>query len=158
MRRFELIVFDWDGTLVDSAEHIVTSIQAACRALDWPVHAPHSIREIIGLAWPVACERLFPQFNRTEHEQLKAHYLHHMTRQLTMPPQPFPGVLDVLDHLVGQDYLLAVATGKGRDGLQRSLRETGLGSYLVASRCGDEAASKPDPQMLRDIIDRKSVV
>lgn len=157
-RRFQLIVFDWDGTLIDSTGHIVSAIQAAAAELGWPACSPTTIRELIGLAWPQACSQLYPQYGPADHEHLKAVYLQHFTQQLAQPPVPFSGAVDVLQALADAGVLLAVATSKSRAGLRRDLQHTGLGRYLASSRCADETASKPDPLMLREIMAELSVM
>lgn len=151
-RTFELIVFDWDGTLIDSTEHIVTAIQAAGAELGWPAQPPEAVREIIGLAWPQACGQLYPDYDIADYERLKDVYLQHFARRSARPPAPFAGTVDVLQALVDAGVLLAVATSKSRAGLRRDLQQTGLGRYLATSRCADETASKPDPLMLREIM------
>ncbi len=156
-RRFELVVFDWDGTLIDSTEHIVAAIQAAGAELGWPEQPRAAVREIIGLAWPQACGQLYPQYEQSDYERLKTFYLQHFAAQTARPPALFAGAVDVLQALSDSGVLLAVATSKSRSGLRRDLQQTGLGRYLASSRCADETASKPDPLMLREIMAELSV-
>lgn len=149
--RYRLLVFDWDGTLMDSAAHIVASMRAAFGELDAPAHPERRLREVIGLGMHEALEALFPgcdaAFKRRCAERYRVHFLD--TRR---PPQLFPGVAEVLGELAAQGYLLAVATGKSRRGLVRELARTGLGDRFHATRCADETRSKPHPAMLREIL------
>jgi phosphoglycolate phosphatase len=151
-RALELLVFDWDGTLIDSAASIVACIQAAVAELGWEPRSDHQVRDIIGLGWMEACRVLYPDSLDAEFEQLRGAYQHYYFDQLRQPAALFAGAEQVLATLQEQGYWLAVATGKGRAGLDRALAQTGLGKYLVTSRCADETTSKPHPQMLLEIM------
>lgn len=150
---YRLIVFDWDGTLMDSANKIVASAQAAIRELSMPQRQDEAIREIIGLGLPEAVERLYPGKDHAFQHRFIERYRHHFLTADNTPMSLFDGAADCLHGLYREGYLLAVATGKSRAGLERSLRETGLGELFAAGRCADEAFSKPHPQMLQDILD-----
>jgi phosphoglycolate phosphatase len=149
---FDLIVFDWDGTLMDSAGHIVAAMQHAIAGLGLPPRTDEQLRELIGLGLNDAFARLYPELNTTATLQLLSQYRQHFLN----PPVPeatlFAGVRETLLHLQGSGYRLAVATGKSRRGLERALAETGLKPLIVSSRCADECASKPDPQMIEEIL------
>ncbi len=151
-RRFELIVFDWDGTLVDSQEQIVGSMLAACADLAMAPPAREAIKDIIGLGLPEALDALFPGTGPEVRLRITDTYRRHFLGT-AMPSKLFPGVQDTLHELYGQGYLLAIATGKGRRGLDRSLAETGLEDLFHATRCADESFSKPHPQMLLDLLE-----
>lgn len=146
-RRFELLVFDWDGTLMDSAAIIVESLQAACADLSLPVPAEADARHIIGLGLEDALGYLFPSLPRNRYGALAERYrFHFLARDNGIPL--FPGVSEAIRELHREGFLLAVATGKSRVGLDRALESTGLRLYFHASRCADEGFPKPHPEML----------
>lgn len=147
---FELLVFDWDGTLMDSEAHIVTSMQRAMSDAQLPEMAREKIRDIIGLGLREAIERLLPGLSEQLHVTLVDRYRYHFFAD--DPCEPFEGAEQVLQRLNKQGYLLAVATGKSRRGLDRVLQSTGFGEYFIETRCADETCSKPDPQMLNEIM------
>ncbi len=153
-RRFDLIVFDWDGTLVDSSQVIVDSIQAATRDAGLPVPDAAAVRGIIGLSLRPAIGRLFAGIELPEDRlvQMTERYAWHF-RQRDHGIRLFEGVAATLRELAGAGYLLAVATGKGRRGLEHALDSSGLRPYFLASRCADECHSKPHPQMLHELMD-----
>jgi phosphoglycolate phosphatase len=154
--RYELVVFDWDGTLVDSAAHIVDSIQRAARDVNVPAPSEADARHIIGLGLTDAMEYLFPQLTADMYprvaEQYRQHYLlgEHVVKL-------FEGVEEGIARLHRSGHLLAVATGKSRRGLDRALEETGLGRFFHATRCGDEGFPKPHPDMLDFLVDGLAV-
>ena len=150
-RQFDLLVFDWDGTLLDSTGAIVDAVQAACRDLGQSEPSDEHARQVIGLGLadalrhsvPGLAEELFPQMV----ERYKHHYLSR-DQELRL----FDGIRELLAQLHAAGFLLAVATGKSRRGLDRSLSNSGLGVYFSASRCADECFSKPHPQMLDELM------
>ncbi len=148
----KLIVFDWDGTLMDSAARIVDSMQAAMADAGLPVREPAAIREIIGLGLSEALEALYPGIGERDFARMQAGYRHHFMEKCTTPARLFEGAAETLAALRERGYWLAVATGKSRAGLDRMLAETGLGPLFFASRCADETRSKPDPMMLEEIL------
>jgi len=150
-KTYELVVFDWDGTLMDSEAHIVTSMQHALKDLDLPVLSREKIRDIIGLGLREAIMRLLPGCGEDVLSAIIDRYRYHFFTD--DPCEPFMGAEQVLQDLHEAGYLLAVATGKGRRGLDRVLRSTGFSQYFTETRCADETHSKPHPQMLLDIMD-----
>lgn len=148
-----LVVFDWDGTLMDSEAKIVASAVAAAADLGLPPLSRERVRDIIGLGLPEAVARLFPEADPTTARAYMDQYRHHFLEADTTPMPLFEGVEEVLGELDDRGYLLAVATGKARRGLDRVLAETGLGGRFVATRCADETFSKPHPQMLMELMD-----
>jgi phosphoglycolate phosphatase len=153
MKRIELVVFDWDGTLMDSAARIVEAVQAAIAAAGLPPRADERIREIIGLGMGEAIAALYPDESAARHERLAATYRDAFVRAVAeRPARLFPGVEAVLAALEAEQRMLAVATGKSRSGLQRDLERSGIGGHFVASRTVDESPSKPDPHMLQEIM------
>ena len=153
MKQFDLIVFDWDGTLMDSAGRIVACMQAAARDIGIPVPSDQAARDVIGLGLGEAIQRLFPTANDVGIAQLIDRYRHHFLGDLLAPSQLFRGAREVVETLAANDWLLGVATGKSRRGLDKVLAETGLAAHFHATRCADEAFSKPHPQMLEHIMD-----
>jgi phosphoglycolate phosphatase len=152
MKAYDLIVFDWDGTLMDSEVRIVTCMQRAARDTDNPVPAVAEVREIIGLSMPRAVQQLFPGVDDAGVEAVIDAYRTHWLGGQIPESALFPGALALLQGLAADNYLLAVATGKSRRGLDKVLTESGLADLFHATRCADEAFSKPHPQMLQDIL------
>jgi phosphoglycolate phosphatase len=150
--RFNLLVFDWDGTLMDSEARIVACIKAAIDELGLPARDTAAVSNIIGLGLREAVDTLFPGADDALHRDLTACYRHHFLEANTTPSTLFPGASEALRSLHQQGFLLAVATGKGRQGLDKVLAETGLGALFHATRCSDETCSKPDPQMLHELM------
>lgn len=155
-KQFDLLVFDWDGTLMDSAGTIVYSIQSASRDVGLPVPTEDEARHIIGLGLNEAVAALFPDLHPADFDPLLDRYRHYFQAQDKEIPL-FSGVEDALAELHGQGFLLAVATGKSRRGLDRVLEHTGVGHYFHASRCADECFSKPHPCMLLELMDELGV-
>src|SRR3990170_9116861 len=151
-RQFDLIVFDWDGTLMDSAAKIVRCMQAAAEDVGIPDPGSAAIRDIIGLGLSEAMQVLFPEQAPVRRAELVERYRRHFLELDTTETPLFPGVKQGLTQLTGQGYLLAIATGKARHGLDRVLDDTGMRHLFTSSRCADEAFSKPHPQMLDDLL------
>ena len=150
--RFDLIVFDWDGTLMDSAAAIVRAMQAAARDLDLPPPPDERARYVIGLGLGDALRHAIPELEEAAYPRMVERYRHHYLssdHELSL----FEGVDALIDALAGRGHLLAVATGKSRVGLNRALGHTGLGRYFHATRCADECFSKPHPAMLEELMD-----
>lgn len=150
---FELIVFDWDGTLMDSEARIVTCLQAAFADLGLPEPSREAARDIIGLGLEEAMAQLWPAADATLRGALVVQYRRRFLVTDQTPSVLFPGARETLDWIAAQGYRLAVATGKSRVGLDRSLVETGLEGFFHATRCADETFSKPNPQMLFELMD-----
>lgn len=154
--RFELLVFDWDGTLLDSAGAIVAAIQAACSDLGLPPPADERARHVIGLGLHDALRYAVPNLPAERYPLMVERYRHHYLRH-DHELQLFDGAAALIAELSAAGFILAVATGKSRLGLDRALRSSGLGSYFRASRCADECFSKPHPQMLEELMGEFSV-
>lgn len=150
--KYELIVFDWDGTLMDSQQRIVASVQKAAEDLGLDVPSHQAASHIIGLGLSEAIEALFPGSDADLVQQIAGRYRVHFFGTDLIPSVLFEGARSVLEQL-SDHYPLAIATGKSRRGLDMVLDETGLRDCFQASRCADEAHSKPHPQMLEDILD-----
>lgn len=147
-----LIVFDWDGTLCDSTGRIVHAMQWAASELGLPVPGDEAVRDIIGLGLPEAMATLFPELDEPARLAMRERYSRCYTELDADPAQLFPGAMDVMQQLRSQNHLLAVATGKSRRGLDRVLGGLGLAQWFDATRCADETSSKPDPQMLHELV------
>lgn len=157
-KTFRLLVFDWDGTLADSLNHIVSSMQQASRTLRLEARSAGEIRNIIGLGLNEAMARLYPELSEGVVMEMVERYREFYLGAPVQPALLYPDAEQTLGRLQAQGYLLAVATGKSRRGLQRALRETGLAHLFHASCCADEAFSKPHPQMLERIMERLGVM
>ena len=146
----KFIVFDWDGTLMDSEAQIVSCIHAAIADLDLEPMSNDTVSNIIGLGLREAIDALVPgrdqQFHQAFVDAYRTHWFQSESSVL------FDGVRATLDAVRESNFLLGVATGKARRGLDRVLNDTGLTAYFHATRCADEAPSKPHPQMLLDLM------
>lgn len=151
-KKYDLIVFDWDGTLMDSEAKIVRCFEAAAADVDVEYPGAHAVRDIIGLGLAESMDILFPQADTAKRAALVERYREHFLHQDQTPMPLFPGVERGLKALVDEGYVLAVATGKARRGLERVLQETNMAHLFTTTRCADETVSKPDPRMLLDIL------
>jgi phosphoglycolate phosphatase len=152
MKKYSAVVFDWDGTLMDSTHSIVTAIQGACRDLELPVPDDAQASWVIGLPFDPALRHAVPDLP----ESMKPYFLerfrtHYLVRDHQL--KLFDGVEDMLDDLKAAGANLGVATGKNRIGLNRALTATSLHNYFTATRCADETFGKPHPGMLLELID-----
>lgn len=155
MSRYQLIIFDWDGTVMDSVPKIVNTMQLAAKELALPIPQAQSVKDIIGLSLETAAEVLFGDKADT---QLIAQTYKSVYRERDITPAPlFEGVEDVFKHLRAQGYQLAIATGKSRKGLNRLLAEHQLVDYFCATRTACESESKPHPDMLHQILQQTGV-
>jgi phosphoglycolate phosphatase len=152
-RRYELLIFDWDGTLMDSIARIVNCFGNACADAGLPVPPESAMRHVIGLGLAEAVDVLLPGVDNALRERVVARYREHFLHIDQTATPLFDGVRAGLEEFARRGYLLAVATGKSRRGLDRVLQETGMASLFVATRCADEAFSKPHPKMLGDLLD-----
>jgi phosphoglycolate phosphatase len=149
---YSLIVFDWDGTLMDSAARIVQCMRLAASDVGLSVPTPAAARDIIGLGLDDAVARLFPGIGRGDLESLVSAYRYHWLGDRVVAAEMFAGALTLIEALHRQGLLLGVATGKSRLGLDKALEESRLGGFFHATRCADETFSKPHPQMLEEIL------
>lgn len=156
MKRYELIVFDWDGTLMDSAAMIVDSVQSAARDLGLEPPSEERARHIIGLGLGDALRHALPDLPEDHYPELVERYRHHYLsrdHQLTL----FAGAAALVRELAEHGFRLGVATGKSRKGLDRALAHSGLGTFFHGTRCADECHSKPHPQMIEELMDELAV-
>jgi phosphoglycolate phosphatase len=149
-KKFDLIVFDWDGTLMDSTATIVKCIQGAAKDLGLPVPSDTAAAHVIGLGLAEAMQAVMPDIDPALYPRMVERYRYHFLtkdHELVL----FDGVRDMLNALSQEGYFLAVATGKSRVGLNRALNGVGLLSMFDATRCADETFSKPHPAMLQEL-------
>ena len=150
-RRFDLIVFDWDGTLYDSTALIARCIQAACRDVGAPEPTLYDASYVIGLGLGDALRHVAPGLPEARYPELGARYRHHyFSRQHEL--SLFAGALDMLHALKARQHWLGVATGKSRRGLDEALHTVQLQGLFDATRTADETASKPHPRMLQELM------
>jgi len=151
-KQFDLLIFDWDGTLMDSAGVIVDSIQRACEDIGQPVPSERASRQIIGLGLIQALQTLLPDLPADDYPRLVERYRHYyLGRDAHIPL--FAGVVSGIRNLHANGFQLAVATGKSQLGLSRALEASGLGPWFSATRCADQTHSKPHPAMVLELID-----
>jgi phosphoglycolate phosphatase len=149
-KQFDLIVFDWDGTLMDSTATIVKCIQGAAKDLGLPVPSDAAAAHVIGLGLAEAMQAVMPNIDPALYPRMVERYRYHFLikdHELVL----FEGAREMLNELSQEGYFLAVATGKSRVGLNRALNGVGLLSLFDATRCADETFSKPHPAMLQEL-------
>lgn len=156
--KFKLLVFDWDGTLMDSEARIVACVEAAVEDIGLPSPGREAIRNIIGLGLREAVHSLFPDADDHLHLDIAERYRSHFFSTTESPSVLFQGAREVIETLYNEGYLLAVATGKGRSGLDHALEVTELRDFFHTTRCADETFSKPHPEMLHQIIEEMGVL
>lgn len=157
MKRYQLLVFDWDGTLMDSASEIVAAMQNAIQHIGLPERSPDQMRQLIGLGIDDVLARLFPDLDtqrvRARLEAYRARYgMQRSSAQLFAP------AMTALQTLQAQGFDMAVATGKSRRGLDTAMTATGTDAFFVWTRCADESVPKPAPDMLEDILLRSATM
>lgn len=155
-RRFRLVVFDWDGTLIDSTAAIVHALRAAADDLRLPVPTRERASHVIGLGLIDAIHSAVPDIELEQLPEFVVRYRHHYFAVATQL-EPFEGISRLLGELVDAGAWLAVATGKSRAGLDQALEQTGWARHFLTTRCADEGAPKPDPWMLRDICEEVDI-
>ena len=151
-RNFDLIVFDWDGTLFDSTALIVRAMQKACLDLNLPAPDDKKASYVIGLGLHDALHLAVPELPVKQYPDLVQRYRRHYLEsqhELCL----FDGVLNMLNDLKGHQHVLAVATGKSRRGLDEALAHAELNGMFDATRTADETVSKPHPQMLMELME-----
>lgn len=153
----QLLIFDWDGTLMDSVGPIVGCTQAVLREMGLGEPPEAAIRGTIGLGLREAIDRVVPGCDDVLYARVLDCYRRHWVATYRDQPLLFAGVDRMLEELARAGYLLAVATGKSRRGLDFALDQSGLRPLFQSTRTADEAPSKPDPQMLRDILDELGI-
>lgn len=153
---YSLVVFDWDGTLMDSTHSIVAAIQGACRDLELPVPSASQASWVIGLSLESALRRAVPELTNAQLPRFLERYrVHYLLRDPEL--RLFDCIRELLAELAARDVLAAVATGKSRVGLDRALAASNLAGAFKATRCADETFSKPNPAMLFEIMEQLDV-
>jgi phosphoglycolate phosphatase len=155
-KRYDLIVFDWDGTVMDSTAVIAGSIQAACRDLGLKIPDDETARHVIGLGLDQALRYAVPDMPDSLRPDLVARYRYHFLSQDAAIPL-FDGARETIAELHEAGYWLGVATGKNSNGLNRALDSSGLRGYFHATRTADVTFSKPNPAMLLELMDELGV-
>lgn len=152
LQQVKLVIFDWDGTVMDSIGKIVVSLQLAAARVNLPVPPAHQAKQIIGLSLDPAFLRLFPESTQQQRDVLSEHYKDVYLNHDTTPTPLFPHAIELFSALHEHGYLVSVATGKARRGLDRMMSETNTQHFFHSSRCSDEAQSKPHPEMLEQLL------
>ena len=150
--RFDLLIFDWDGTLINSIDWIIDCLQNSAREYNCTIPDAQATKIVIGLSTPNAVKTLFPDADQQTQSLILSYFRKQSASKQLSQADFFPGVYEMLLHLKETGYQLAVATGKSRAGLQEALEATGTEELFCITRCSDETASKPDPKMLHEII------
>lgn len=155
-KQFDLLIFDWDGTLADSTRAIVDAVYHACEMTGIEKPTEQAARDIIGLELREALRVLFDAVDDQTLSELVTHYQRNfsaMQNDIAL----FDGVTDALQNLSDQGFMLAVASGKGRNGLKHAIESSGLADLISARRSADDCFSKPHPQMLHEIMDELGI-
>jgi phosphoglycolate phosphatase len=151
--KYKVIIFDWDGTLMDSIDKIVACVKAAAEDCQLTPPSTLAIRHIIGLSLDIAMAKLFPDSTREQQIEVANAYRHQYVSSDQYETPFYPGIRSWLNGLKEQGYILAVATGKGRHGLNLLLDKFQLTSLFAVTYCADQTGSKPDPLMLNRTLD-----
>jgi len=149
---YKLLIFDWDGTLMDSETRIVNCLRTSIMEAGFASQSHDELKDVIGLGLREALKQLCPDQNENLIERMAETYRHAYLNIDKTPSELFPGVKLLLEELENQGYWLAIATGKGRQGLDQVLEYTQLGGRFHTTRCASETFSKPHPQMLEEIL------
>lgn len=151
-KKYKLLVFDWDGTLVDSIDKIVTSLQVASfNACNLKV-SESDAKDVIGMGLNEAIRKLHPEIDTDSVDEIAQAYKHHYQHENEVTEEPFEGVTELLSQLKESGFLLAIATGKSRPGFEHSANSHALFSYFHTTQCSGENRSKPHPEMLNRIL------
>ena len=156
MSDYELLVFDWDGTLMDSTALIAFALQESCRDIGIEVPGDEAAKFVIGLGAADTMRHIAPDLDAEGQRRLTERYrVHFLAREHEIPL--YRGVPEMLEDLAARGMRLGIATGKARRGLDRALQTTGLARHFEVTRCADEGFSKPHPGMLLHIFDAAGV-
>lgn len=155
--KYELVIFDWDGTLMDSAGRIASAMQKAAMLCNIEMPTVDDVKNIIGLSLDKAILELYPQADSALVEAMVLHYKDQYRHQDNTPSPMFDGANELLEGLHSSGYKLAVATGKSKAGLKRVWQASNTGHLFHTGRGSDEAQSKPHPDMLHQILEELDV-
>lgn len=148
----KLIIFDWDGTLIDSHDYIIDSMLLSANALSLDEPSREDVSSIIGMSMLPAIQTLFPQLAHEQIVHFRSIYTEHYNQQSRAQPALFTGVYETLEQLLARGYRLAIATGKRKPGLLSGLEQTKTGHFFSELRTADDCASKPSPAMVNSIL------
>lgn len=151
-RSVKAAIFDWDGTVVDSVEHITDCLHHASTSIGFPALEREAYRDIIGLGLVEALRRLYPGISKDEMAAMRDAYSTHFMATSAANQRVFPGMTEIFQDLHSSGRHCAVATGKSRRGLNLALTASQLEPWFHVTRCADETRSKPDPTMLMEIL------
>lgn len=154
---YQLIIFDWDGTLMNSLGHIIDSIKHTADDAHLPIPTDEQIMPLIGRTLLEIVEKLFPQLDAAGYFYFEEHYRRHYFQDLNYTIYLYPGVKETLHELKKRGYMLGVATGKPRRGLMDAFARTGLNEFIHLSKCADESNDKPHPAMLFELLEDAGV-
>ncbi len=157
MQDIKWVIFDWDGTLMDSIDRIVSSFQAASRQVKIDTPSVAEVKSIIGMSLPKAIDTLFPDIDADTHQLMTEAYRYQYIENNKTPSPLLEGAEQIIKGLKFAGYNLAISTGKARAGLNRVLAHSGIADYFDDSICADESESKPAPDMLHTLLERNQV-
>ena len=152
MKDYKLVIFDWDGTVMDSIGRIVACMQFVANNANLPMPTEDQVKSIIGLSLPIAISTLFPKINQQQVNELVLAYKSQYQEHCTVPTPLFENATALMQKLKSDNKILAVATGKAREGINRILSDTKTEHYFSATKTADDAKSKPDPDMLYQLL------
>lgn len=151
-KQYSLVIFDWDGTLMDSTARIISCMQQTAKIVGLPIPTPALVKSIIGLSMDAVIDQVFPGSEEKQRQELTGIYRQHYIDLDTTPSPLFEGSLAILNWLKEKEYIIAVATGKARVGLNRALSSVDMLDFFEYSICADEAMSKPHPEMVNRLL------
>jgi len=157
MQDYKLVIFDWDGTLMDSVDRIVSSMQSAAKTIGLAIPSDNDVKQIIGLSLTTALNTLFTSITAEQIDAMLVQYKYEYLEGDNTPTPLFDNAANLLTQLKQHNKLLAVATGKGREGLNRVLKVSETSVFFNTTRCAGEMPSKPDPKMLHSILDELNI-
>ncbi len=156
-KEYELLIFDWDGTLMDSERKIINCFHSAVKEVGLDPVSDNQVRDIIGLGLEEAMDELFPEHDKPTRDNVSDAYRNYFLHIDKTEMRMFPGVIEGIKKLHKANHVLAVATGKARRGLNRVLNGHELEDVFSVTRCADEAISKPHPLMLEQIVQQTGI-
>jgi phosphoglycolate phosphatase len=156
-KTYQVVIFDWDGTLMDSTARIVSCLRTASQCAELTILSNGQYANVIGLSLDHALRALHPEATEWQIKVMDAVYRWQFMEANTVEMSPFSGAESLLQALTGLGKHVAVATGKSRHGLDAVLADTGFGQYFTLTKSAEETASKPDPKMLHEILNELSL-
>ena len=150
-KKYRLLVFDWDGTLCDSAAQITKAVHAAIADASLPERSDEQIKALIGIGIREFAQHLFPEHDEVLYAQFIDRYRYHFFAKIAETTL-FPGVTELLEQLKKQGYHLAIATSKSSAGIKKAIEEVNIEHLFDTTRGADQTSSKPDPHMLEEIM------